>query len=351
MAITNHEHVGKAMDLLKQGLAPFVEREFTNSYKDKAGAEAIRYLGEGRPLAEKDIVKWDAARLLKLMWEAWNDVFRRTLGQAERSLVSELRDFRNKWAHQQTFSADDAYRALDSAGRLLTAISAPQADEIEETKMELRLRWDEQGRSERRKGAGTPIESEAAANLDLGREVATPHKDAASELSRCDWVYFATPAKWSGTVTRDFVAKHKIIVRNIFNKHHPPELIANVQHLMPGERILLVYGGHGKPYRALLSATIAEAPVPVCTPQRCFEVFSCIDESLNERLKEGGYDRDPVVRAFTGISITSVDFLPDTVIPRPSGIGTIRRRKDVVPLLMNAPRDSHGRLCNDMGRG
>ena len=153
--------------------APFVEREFTNSYKDKAGAEADRYLGkEGRPLAEKDIVQTDAARLLKLMWEAWNDVFRRTLGQAERSLVSELRDFRNKWAHQQTFSADDAYRALDSAGRLLTAISAPQADEIEETKMELRLRWDEQGRSERRKGAGTPIESEAAANLDLGREVA-----------------------------------------------------------------------------------------------------------------------------------------------------------------------------------
>ena len=28
MAITNHERVGKAMDLLKQGLGPFVEREF-----------------------------------------------------------------------------------------------------------------------------------------------------------------------------------------------------------------------------------------------------------------------------------------------------------------------------------
>ena len=28
MAITNHERVGKSMDLLKQGLGPFVEREF-----------------------------------------------------------------------------------------------------------------------------------------------------------------------------------------------------------------------------------------------------------------------------------------------------------------------------------
>ena len=131
MAITNHERVGKAMDLLKQGLGPFVERELKNTFKEKAVAEAVSYLGEDRMLAKKGIGEWDAAALLKLMWEAWNDVFRRTLGPAERSLVSELRDLRNKWAHQQIFSSDDAYRALDSAGRLLTAVSAPQSDEIE----------------------------------------------------------------------------------------------------------------------------------------------------------------------------------------------------------------------------
>ena len=32
MAITNHERVGKAMDLLKQGLGPFVEREFSQLF-------------------------------------------------------------------------------------------------------------------------------------------------------------------------------------------------------------------------------------------------------------------------------------------------------------------------------
>ncbi len=181
MAITNHERVGKAMDLLKQGLGPFVEREFKSYYKDRAPAEATRYLGEDRILAKKAIVEWDAAALLKLMWESWNDVFRRILGPAERSLVNELRDLRNKWAHQQTFSGDDAYRALDSAGRLLTAISAPQSDEIEKTKMELlRLRFDEQVRNEKRKSAGTAIESAAAGNLKPWREVVTPHKDVAS---------------------------------------------------------------------------------------------------------------------------------------------------------------------------
>jgi len=181
MAITNHERVGKAMDILKQGLGPFLEREFKSFYKDQAAVEAIRFLGEDRLLAKKAIPQWDAAGLLKLMWESWNDVFRRTLGQAERSLVSELRDLRNKWAHQESFSSDDAYRAFDSAGRLLTAVSAPQADEIEKMKMELlRLRFDEQVRAEKRKSASTTIESAAAANLKPWREVVTPHKDVAS---------------------------------------------------------------------------------------------------------------------------------------------------------------------------
>jgi hypothetical protein len=193
MAITNHERVGKALELLKAGLARFIEREVKNAYQARAAAQAAQFLGEdlsavpgtaqaGRLLANKPVTQWDAAALLKVMWEAWNDVFRRTLGPAERSLVSELREHRNRWAHQEAFSSDDAYRALDSAGRLLTAISAPQADEVEKMKMELlRLRFDEQVRSEKRKSAGTAIESAAASGLKPWREVITPHKDVASD--------------------------------------------------------------------------------------------------------------------------------------------------------------------------
>lgn len=151
MAITNHERIGKAMDLLKGGLGSFVEREFKSIYKERADAELGRFLGEDRLNAKKPVGEWDVAPLLKVMWEAWNDVFRKTLGPAERSLLSELRSHRNAWAHQQTFSSDDAYRALDSAGRLLTAVSAPQSTEIETMKMELlRLRFDEQVRGDRK---------------------------------------------------------------------------------------------------------------------------------------------------------------------------------------------------------
>ena len=181
MAITNHERVGKALELLRAGLAPFIERELKNAYPDDAQAQAESFMGNDRLLAGKPFVEWDAAALLRLMWEAWHSVFRNTLGPAERSLVSELRDHRNKWAHQQAFSSDDADRALDSMSRLLAAVSAPQADEIARMKMELRrLIFEEQMRSEKRKAAGTAIESRVNGGVKPWREVTAPHRDVAS---------------------------------------------------------------------------------------------------------------------------------------------------------------------------
>ena len=44
----------------------------------------------------------------------------------------------------------------------------------------LRVRFDEQVRGEKRKSAGTAIESAATGNLKPWREVVTPHKDVAS---------------------------------------------------------------------------------------------------------------------------------------------------------------------------
>src|SRR5258708_11813955 len=101
MALTNHERVGKALELLKAGLAPFAEREFKDTYKEKSGAELANLLGPDRINANKPIAQWDVAALLKLMGDSWRSVFSRTLGHAERSLVSELREHRNHWAHQE----------------------------------------------------------------------------------------------------------------------------------------------------------------------------------------------------------------------------------------------------------
>jgi predicted AAA+ superfamily ATPase len=181
MAISNHERVGKALELLRDGLAPFVERELKSRYGEQWGFEVKEALSDTRLGAGKGSVLKDTAALLVIMDRRWNDVFRRILGKAERALVNELGDARNRWAHQEPFSGDDADRALDSCERLLSAVSAPQADEVRKVKMELRRTiFDEQARGERRKAAGTAIETAVTGNLKPWREVITPHKDVAS---------------------------------------------------------------------------------------------------------------------------------------------------------------------------
>jgi len=185
MAITNHERVGKMLELLRSGLGPFIERELKNSFQDNWLEEARRPLRDSQlqipGTAEKP--GWDAAAILMTIWNHWNTVFKKTLGHAERSMVSELREARNKWAHQKPFSTDDAYRVLDSAGRLLSSVSAAdETAELEKMKMELlRVRFDEQVRTERRR-ISSIVESDAVAinGLKPWREVVSPHRDVAS---------------------------------------------------------------------------------------------------------------------------------------------------------------------------
>ena len=181
MAITNRDRVGSAMDLLKSGIAPFAAREFINHHRGKSAQVLGQILGEPVQDAKARFTELDAAALLRVVWDSWNEVYRNTLGFAERSIVSELRDTRNRWAHQEQFSGDDAYRALDSIHRLLLAVSAPEAAEIETMKMELlRVRFEEQARSQRRRTTSIPLDHQGASGLTPWREVVSPHQDVAS---------------------------------------------------------------------------------------------------------------------------------------------------------------------------
>ena len=183
MSKTNHARVGEALDTLNKGLRPFVERELRAAFKDtweQTVSAILRKDGGAVKSATGGEIHWDTQNLLLIMWETWSGVFRNTLGHTERAIVSELREVRNRWAHQTAFSSDDAYRALDSIGRLLTAVSAPEAKELEEQKMALlRVRFDEQRRGELRKQAVAPIEGTPMIGLKPWREVVTPHRDVA----------------------------------------------------------------------------------------------------------------------------------------------------------------------------
>jgi len=180
MALSNRDRVGKALELLNEGLKAFIMREmkagYGNSWESKA-RESISALA-----GQTDEIHYDTQALLSIMSDNWMVVFRKTLGHSERSIVSELRETRNSWAHQKGFSLDDTYRALDSMQRLLSAVSAAaEAGEIEKLKQEvLRLRFEEQTRRETQKAASVPIEGQPAGGLRPWREIVTPHPDVAS---------------------------------------------------------------------------------------------------------------------------------------------------------------------------
>ena len=145
MAQSNRERVSKGLELMASGLRPFVEREL----KSRLGAS---WETTGRESSQK--VNWDDPQtLLGAMLDHWNTVFRDSLGQAERSLVSEFKVVRNQWAHHEQFSSNDAVRALDSIERLLNAVSAAdKAAEVGQMRMDLmRVIFDEQRRTEMRK--------------------------------------------------------------------------------------------------------------------------------------------------------------------------------------------------------
>jgi Swt1-like HEPN len=127
----NFARVGKALLLLRQGLRPFVEREIPAAHPDgrNEGTAENRFRSTDRPD--------DLYVLLQTMELNWNSVFGRKLGRFHRSIVNELREHRNQWAYQQTINDEDAYRALDSAERLLGAIGAHEAESVRDLRLEL----------------------------------------------------------------------------------------------------------------------------------------------------------------------------------------------------------------------
>ena len=61
MPITNHERVGKALELLKAGLAPFVEREVKGAIESqRLNAHKLRGYAEDPRLADRPMAQWDA---------------------------------------------------------------------------------------------------------------------------------------------------------------------------------------------------------------------------------------------------------------------------------------------------
>ena len=118
MAKSTRQYVFEGMELLPAALIPFVEKRLESSLKGHWQVQVVEKLPGLRPNSN-GAVGWDQAALFNAMDRFWNEAFRAVLGRAERSLVNELGDVRNKLSHNENFTYDDAERALDSMRRLM----------------------------------------------------------------------------------------------------------------------------------------------------------------------------------------------------------------------------------------
>ena len=82
MAPTNRERVGAALDLLKEGLAPYVEREMKAVYGSQWLSEAQYAISREISSINGNEPHLDCTALLAIMWNRWNEVFRQKLGHS-----------------------------------------------------------------------------------------------------------------------------------------------------------------------------------------------------------------------------------------------------------------------------
>ncbi|MBN1429664.1 MAG: AAA family ATPase, partial [Anaerolineae bacterium] len=193
MALSNRDRVDQIMFALRDGLGPFILREYRAQYKRQAVDEIDRALQTGsRPALPQEawsdngalIADLDTQDCLNLMIRNWQNVFQSKLGHDGRSYAGELLTARNKWAHpKEPFTNDEAYRVADTATRLLKAVgAADDAVAVEEIGRDLlRLRYDEEAKkSKKATGQLAQERGTTTPGLKPWREVVQPHPDVAS---------------------------------------------------------------------------------------------------------------------------------------------------------------------------
>ena len=188
MVENNSERIHHGLEFLRKGLAPYIKRQLKAVYKEswwKNGAEphlrgTVGMDAKGSKPASEDkrFEALDIQALLTILNNSWGEAFQADLGQAGRSYVNELRDVRNKWAHQNQFTLDDTYRACDTMTRLLEMVAAPERAETGELARQIRA---EQSIQDKASQPNLMVTASGASNsLKPWREIATPHPDVSA---------------------------------------------------------------------------------------------------------------------------------------------------------------------------
>lgn len=186
MAMSNRDRVGKMFEIAAPVLDDFLQRTLMDNLPDEADwTLLVAAKDQKKGISGKEYSRTDPQTQLRMLTEniphqlkpGWFP-FDGLLSQVHKSYASELRDYRDMWAHNKPFTDDDAYRALDTAERLLAALGGGDAAaEVAAIRLNLRrVTADKDDRKITKETTATP-ESQG---LKPWREVLQPHQDVAT---------------------------------------------------------------------------------------------------------------------------------------------------------------------------
>lgn len=189
MAVNNRQRIDQMFQVLAEALDDYISTVIGSvdkaaganwvalvAAKDQAnGAPSTKTYDPRDPQVQLRMLTEKAiTRHVKANWYPFSD----TLGRSGDTFASELREVRNRWAHNESFTDDDAYRALDTGERLLRLVgSATAADEVKAIRLNLRRVTADK---DDKKVLKALTDNPESVGLRPWREVLPPHDDVAT---------------------------------------------------------------------------------------------------------------------------------------------------------------------------
>ena len=186
MAVSNRDRIGQLFEVIAPALDDYIS-SVIGAVDPSAGANWIQLVAakdkhEGKVYDPLDpqvqlrmLTESSITTNVKPRWYPFSD----TLGRVGEAFATELKNARNTWAHNGSFTDDDAYRALDTAERLMTLLGKPsEADQVKSIRLNLRrVTADRDDKKVLKAAVDNP---EAVGGLKPWREVLQPHDDVAT---------------------------------------------------------------------------------------------------------------------------------------------------------------------------
>lgn len=179
MALTNKERVGRVLDLVAEGLGPWMigllEAKYGQDWADQVGRTAGL---TGRDATPNET---DPAYLFWVFDKQWHGLFRDHASFEEKRAVSVLWDARKEWAHGPKISSERTERVLMDGEQLLRSIGAvKQADAVDEMRRDFRriMFEEDQKRLQRATEKSLSVQVDSI-GLPAWRDVVEPHDDVA----------------------------------------------------------------------------------------------------------------------------------------------------------------------------